>query len=140
MAGKFSICAIVTAFTSCLAYLVGAWVIIYGLIPEHPEIAPMRLFHEALSHLPVLILLLTSFGLVAFACAANRVTRIPPGDVVSISAEVSGVMALIHGLLSDFSAFDSLWWWLILGSAPVTIVSTVLLIYFRTRDIHAIAG
>ena len=139
MTRKLCICAIVTAFTSCLAYLVGAWVIIYGLKPEHPEFAPQRLFHEALSHLPVVILLLTIFGLIAFACAANRVVRVPSGYVISISAEVSGIVALIHGLLSDSSAFDSTWWWLIVGSAPIVIVVTVLLIYFRTRDVHSVA-
>jgi hypothetical protein len=45
----------VAALTSCAAYLAGAWVMIYALKPEHPEIAPYRLFHEALLHLPILV-------------------------------------------------------------------------------------
>ena len=133
MPRKFFTVAVVTAFASCIGYLAGAWVIIYGLKPEHPEIAPWRLFREAWSHIPVLMLLLTAFELFAFGCAVDRVAQLSLEYVISIAAEVSGLVALIHGLLSDLSAFGSLWWQLILGSAPVVVASTVLLIHFRTR-------
>ena len=140
MTCKFITVAVVTALASGIGYLVGAWVIIYGLRPEHPEIAPARLFHEAWSHIPVLMLSLTVFEVSAFGCAVTRFARLSLGYAATIAAEVSGLVAMVHGLLSDFSAFDSLWWRLILGSAPIIIVSTLMLIYFRTRDVDAIAA
>jgi hypothetical protein len=89
MTRKLSIGAVVTVVASCVGYFAGAWVIIYALRPEHPEIAPSRLFHEAVSHAPFLILALTVFQLLAFACAAGRTTRLSSSYLASIAAEVS---------------------------------------------------
>jgi len=137
MPRKFITVAFVTALASSIGYLVGAWVIIYGLRPEHPDLAPASLFHEAWSHMPVQVLSLTVFELFSFTCAMRRIARLSLGYVVSIVVEVSGLVAIVQGLLTDASAFDPLWWHLILGSAPIVIMSTLALIYFRTRDIHA---
>jgi hypothetical protein len=140
MIRKFFTVAVVTALASSIGYLVGAWVIIYGLRPAHPDIAPASLFHEAWSHTSVEVLSLMVLELFSFACAISRIALLALGYVVSIAAEVSGLVAIFQGLLADFSAFDSIWWQLILGSAPIVIASTVVLIYFRTRSVHAIAA
>jgi len=85
------------------------------------------------------VLSLMVLELFSFACAMGRFARLPLGYVVSITAEVSGLVAIVQGLFADVSAFDPLWWQLILGSVPIVIGSTLVLIYFRTRDLHATA-
>src|SRR5678815_2172370 len=93
---KLFTCAAVVALASCVGYLAAAWVMIYALRPEHPEIAPSRLFHGATSHLPTLVLSFTVFQLVALAFVPRRVRGICLGDLAATSAEVSGLFALIH--------------------------------------------
>jgi len=140
MPRKFITVAVVTAIASSIGYLVGAWVIIYGLRPEHPDLAPASLIHETWSHMPVQVLSLMVFELFSFACTTSRTARLSLGYVVSIAVEVSGLVAIVQGLLTDVSAFDPLWWQLILGSAPIVIMSTLALIYYRTRNIQVTAA
>ena len=109
---------------------------VYALKPEHPEIAPWRLFDGAVSHLPRVALSFTAFQLVALAFVPRRLPGISLGDLAATSAEVSGLFALIHGLLIDFTAFDPIWP-MLAASAPVMILSTVILIRFRKGDAHA---
>jgi len=122
--------AAVATFASGAGYLAGAWVMIYGLKPEHPEIAPWRLFDGALSHLPALVISFTIFQLAALAFFPRRVSGIRMGNLVAIAGEVAGLFALVHGFLIDFTAFDSIWWLIVL-SAPVMILTTLILLHFK---------
>ena len=101
--------AAVAAQASCATYLGGAWVMIYALKPEHPEIAPERLFHGAMSHLPSVVLWFTILQLAALAFVPRRVPGTSMGDLAATAAEVSGLFGLVHGFLIDFTAFDSIW-------------------------------
>ena len=128
---KFVSSAAVAALAACAAYLTGAWVIIYALRPEHPEIHPARLYREALSHLPVIMIAFVVFQVTALALTVRAVGKISLAPLVMTVAEVSAVIALLHGLLSDLSAFDALWWRLLAVSAPVVIASTAGVVYLR---------
>jgi hypothetical protein len=70
----------------------------------------------------------------ALVFVPQRLERIRVVDLVTTIAEVSGLFALVHGFLIDFSAFDSTWSWLVLESVPVMIAATVILIHFRKGD------
>ncbi|HEU6447480.1 MAG TPA: hypothetical protein VFV23_03465 [Verrucomicrobiae bacterium] len=133
MARKFFIAAVVTLFTTGIGFLAGAWIIIYGFMPEHPDIAPLRLFNDALSHMPFILVSFIIFEVLALGLVMNRVRLLSLGSIISIIAEVSGITSLVHGLFSDIYAFDTFWKWFVLGSAPIIIASTNFLIYLRTK-------
>lgn len=129
--------AVAAALASAAAYAAAAWITICALAPEHPEYLPKKLFFEALSFAPALILSFMVFELAALICAARRVAKASSSCVVSTAAEVSGLVALVLGLLSELGAGD--WRWL-LGSAFVLIPATVIILHVRNDSAHAETG
>jgi len=129
--------AVAAALASGAAYSAASWITICALAPEHPEYLPKRLFNEALLYAPALILSFTVFELVALICAARRVAKASSSCVISTAAEVSGLIALVLGVLSEFGSGD---WRCLLGSAFIVIPATVITLYVRNDSAHSETG